>query len=358
MQFHRLAAEYVYKKQLYMTSLLPRSDFPFLARTGPGAHPDAFDSTAPFGFASATYFLPMTALLGIAISSAVMGSLSDRWGRRVCMLICLGGSIVFLIASYLVRSSFWGFNAVSFVNGLFGGGLPVALAYASDVHPNRAKKDGEIGVLIGTNMIGTTGGGIIAILMENEGLFTPLLVGAAINFVAVVILFLFMVDADDKYRFEEDVDEEDMDAPEKIDQRLFWNVVGGALLDNIGSSGFFPMTLAPLAFDIFYVNFLVQGRDPIMSEAAFKWLSVLVALTVIPGAALSEPIFKLIGPAGGCVMGNIITALGTAACILIAGIKPPTKGSFGGFIAFLYVTFPLTVISQLSTGPMLDRKWN
>lgn len=30
----------------------------------PGGHPDSFQSTEPFGFSAATYFVPMTALLG------------------------------------------------------------------------------------------------------------------------------------------------------------------------------------------------------------------------------------------------------------------------------------------------------
>jgi len=232
-----------------------------------------------------------------------------------------------LIASFLARRSFWGYNAACFVNGLFCGSVPVTLAYASDVHPSRSGKDAEIGALIGINMIGMTGGGIIAIFMENEGLFTPLLVGAAINAVAAIFIVFFMVDAEEKYVFHEVVDEDDLDAPERINQRVFWN---GALLDNIGSSGLFPMTLAPLAFDTFFVDLLVQGKEPIMTKVAFKWLSVMVALMVIPGAALSQPVFHRIGPAGGCVFGNAITAGGIVACILIAGISPPTRGSYAG----------------------------
>ena len=30
----------------------------------PGAHPDSFPTTEPFGFSAATYFVPMCALLG------------------------------------------------------------------------------------------------------------------------------------------------------------------------------------------------------------------------------------------------------------------------------------------------------
>ena len=33
---------------------------------------------------------------------------------------------------------------------------------------------------------------------------------------------------------------------------------------------------------------------------------------------------------------------------------PATGGWFGVFVAILYIGFPFTVVSQLSTGPMLD----
>ena len=35
-----------------------------LPRGSPGAHPDSFETTEPFGFSAATYFVPMSALLG------------------------------------------------------------------------------------------------------------------------------------------------------------------------------------------------------------------------------------------------------------------------------------------------------
>lgn len=72
------------------------------------------------------------------------------------------------------------------------------------------------------------------------------------------------------------------------------------------------------------------------------------------GAIMSQPVFHRIGAAGGCVVGNLITAVGITFCILIATIPDPTEGGFAGFATFLYLIFQSTVLSQLSTGPMLD----
>lgn len=66
---------------------------------------------------------------------------------------------------------------------------------------------------------------------------------------------------------------------------------------------------------------------------------------VIPGAILSQPVYSRIGAAGGCVVGNAITAVGIAICIFVASLDP-TTGTYAGFIICLYLIFPLTVISQ------------
>lgn len=118
----------------------------------PGAHADSFPSTAPFDFAAATYFVPMAALLGVSISSLVIGGASDKYGRKPMMLLCLYGTVAGCILKYLFRGkidssscgvqdhyrhlflltpcpppanpslppgNFWTYNAFNFLNGLF-----------------------------------------------------------------------------------------------------------------------------------------------------------------------------------------------------------------------------------------------
>lgn len=136
-----------------LTILQP--NFPFLVT--PNATPYSFPSTDPFDFSAATYFLPAMSMLGTAITSAFLGSISDKIGRRPCLLLCMGGSVLTLVGQYFAQDTFWGFCIASFVNGLFGSAIPVAMAYASDVHPSRVMKDQEIGLLVGFNMIGKSG---------------------------------------------------------------------------------------------------------------------------------------------------------------------------------------------------------
>lgn len=106
-----------------------------------------------------------------------------------------------------------------------------------DVHVNRHKKDAEIGILIGFSMIGMSGGGIAAILMEETGLFSPLFVGAALNLVSFVFSYFFLLEPDTNIRFDEEVDDDDEEPPEKVHTSVLLNVIFGALFDNVGSSG-------------------------------------------------------------------------------------------------------------------------
>ncbi|CAB9505238.1 tetracycline resistance protein [Seminavis robusta] len=336
-----------------ISSTILTPNYPFM--TSPGNHPDSFTSTAPFEFTAALYFIPMTSMVGSAISSAFIGGWSDKYGRRPFLLLCVGVSIFGCIAKYLARGSFWGFCIVNFFNGLFSSTLTVALAYVSDVHPGRAEKDGEIGQLVGLNMLGITGGGIIAILMESTGLFTPLFVGAALNAVAFAFMFLYLVEPDESLHFTETVSEEDKVGPSTLDVKLMSNVIAGAVVDNIGSAGLYPMALAPLMFETYYGNFKVLELTPVMNETAYKWITMLLALTVVFGAAMSTPVFQWVGPAVACVAANLVTAAGISSCILIAQQIAATRGSFIGYVLFLYAINPFTVLSNLSTGPMLDR---
>lgn len=92
-----------------------------------------------------------------------------------------------------------------------------------------------------------------------------------------------------------------------------------------------------------------------MPEDAFRWISTLLALMIIPAAASSTHIYARIGAAGGCVWGNFMTGIMTIVLLQLAQIQPTSTTVYGIYVALMYLGFPLTVLSQLSTGPMLDR---
>ena len=132
--------------------------------------------------------------------------------------------------------------------------------------------------------------------MNDLGLFAPLWVGAIILAIAVIITHIYMIEPGDS-RLDMAIDEklclEDIDEPvqrpAEIDKRTLWNIVGGALLDNIGSTGLFPLCLSPLAIEHYYADFVnqVPPQDPVMSITGYQWLSVCVALLVIPSTQMT-----------------------------------------------------------------------
>lgn len=146
-----------------------------------GSRPESFASTAPFEFGAANYFLPMCGDLGLFAASLIIGRLSDRLGRKICILFSLYMGAIGSLAKYLLRDNFWAFCAATFGTSLTMAILPVGLAYVSDIYCyDRVKTDDEMGKLIALLMLGRTGGGIIAILMKSRGLFASLWVSSAL----------------------------------------------------------------------------------------------------------------------------------------------------------------------------------
>mmetsp|Transcript_12678 Transcript_12678/g.19525 ORF Transcript_12678/g.19525 Transcript_12678/m.19525 type:complete len:697 (-) Transcript_12678:108-2198(-) len=323
---------------------------------------ESFPNTSPFGFNSATYFLPMCTLIGVAIASIFIGTLSDRLGRKILMLVLGWISAVGSIVKYFTRHTFWGFCISNFIFGFFLGNLPIGMAYIGDIEQSKKKKELLLGMLVGCFVLGNSGGGIVAVLMADVGLFAPLWVGAGLMVIANILSHQYMieptkgktksVDIEDKFTLNED--DEDVVRPELIDQKTLWNIVGGALLDNIGSTGLFPLCLSPLALQAYYAQFVAAGEDPIMSILAYQWLSVCVALLVIPSTQMTPWFFEKLGVAGVCVFGNSCTAIVTGLLLMIGAAFPATNLSFGFFVFVMYAGFPFTVFSQLTTGPMLD----
>lgn len=287
------------------------------------AHADSFPDTEPFSFNSATYFLPLCSLLGVAISSTVVGKISDRIGRKRVLLYLAWISAIGSVVKFYSSETFWGFCAAQFAFGFFLGNLPVGMAYIGDIATTKKAKEQELGVLVSFFVMGNSGGGIIAILMEDSGLFYPLWVAAALLVIAALYLGVCMIEAGDFHLVptQEDVslDDEQFSRPDTIDKRALWNIIAGAVADNFGSTGLFPLCLSPLALEHYWSDFVSADppENPVMTLLGYKWLSVMVAAMVIPSTMMTPYVFRVCGVAGTCVLGNVLTALVTLILLLI-----------------------------------------
>ncbi len=135
----------------------------------------------------------MTGLLGALyatmqlMSGPVLGSLSDRYGRRPVLLTCLFGTAMAYLMLGLAQSLAWIVIAIM-IDGLTGGNLSTAYAYIADITTpeNRARGMGLVGAAFGLGwMIGPAVGG----LLSAQGLSVPAFLACTLALSNVVFGF-------------------------------------------------------------------------------------------------------------------------------------------------------------------------
>lgn len=119
-----------------------------------------------------------------------LGALSDRYGRRPLLLICLlGSSIGYLI--FGIGGSLWMLFIGRIIDGVTGGNISTIFAYFADITPKeqRTKYFGWISAIAGIGAaIGPTLGGLLA----KFGYAVPMYFGAIITLLNFVYGMLYM----------------------------------------------------------------------------------------------------------------------------------------------------------------------
>jgi len=131
-----------------------------------------------------------------AICSGLMspfwGRLSDRWGRKRTLMLCLLGAAVSYIALAFAHALWMIFAARAFA-GLMAGNLPVAAAMMADLTSleNRASAMGKLGAAFGLGLVfGPLMGGLLS---GDSGSFVlPCLVAAGMSLLALVAAAIFL----------------------------------------------------------------------------------------------------------------------------------------------------------------------
>lgn len=119
-----------------------------------------------------------------------LGALSDRFGRRPILLICLLGSAVgFLLLG--IGGALWVLFLGRIIDGITGANMSVSFAFIADVIPpgKRGRFFGMMGAIFGIGFIvGPAIGGVLARL----GVEVPFYAAAALTFLNVIYGFFFM----------------------------------------------------------------------------------------------------------------------------------------------------------------------
>ncbi|WP_379133152.1 MFS transporter [Paenibacillus sp. sgz500958] len=125
-----------------------------------------------------------------------LGALSDRYGRRPLLLMCLLGSAIGYIV-FGIGGALWVLFAGRIIEGIAGGVISTLFAYFADITPSqqRTKYFGWMSAVAGVgSAIGPTMGGLLA----KFGYSVPMFVAAAITLLNVVFGFLFMSESLDQ----------------------------------------------------------------------------------------------------------------------------------------------------------------
>jgi multidrug resistance protein len=134
----------------------------------------------------------LTAAFSIAqfFATPVLGSLSDKWGRKPLLVISLVGTVVSFVMFGFANSIFMLF-AARILDGLTGGNISVAQAMISDISSpkERAKNFGILGSAFGFGfVIGPAIGG----LLSKFGLKAPFFFAAGIAVIGVLLTLFFL----------------------------------------------------------------------------------------------------------------------------------------------------------------------
>lgn len=169
---------------IYLTVFIDLVGFgiviPLLPFYGETFHASPFEVEMIFAIYSAMQFL----------FAPLLGSLSDKYGRRpILFLSLIGSGIGYLFIGY--ATVLWMVFAGRIIAGITGGNISAAQAYIADVttRENRAKGMGIFGAMFGLGFVlGPAIGGILS----RYGIHAPFLFAAGLTFANAVALYFFL----------------------------------------------------------------------------------------------------------------------------------------------------------------------
>lgn len=257
------------------------------------------------------------------VVTPLIGALSDRYGRRPVIAICVGGSVAGLGLFALTVSLPWAESSIlpllllfiaRIIDGISGGTAATASAVLADISPpdKRARTFGLIGVAFGLGFIlGPFVGGQLARIA------VPLPVWVATGFAVLNLLVVLNV-------LPETLPVESRrNLPRKRDLNPFARI-GQVLTDpSVGRlcAAFFLFFLAFNGFTAILVLYFKQrfGWGPEL--ATFAFLVVGVVATVVQGVLIG-PLVKRIGEWRLTLIGLVLVIIG---CLMIPGVGSPER---------------------------------
>ncbi|PJN88920.1 MFS transporter [Bacillus sp. mrc49] len=132
----------------------------------------------------------------VFFTAPVLGALSDKYGRRPLLLVCLFGSAIGYIV-FGLGGALWVLFAGRIIEGITGGSISTIFAYFADIIPpeQRTKYFGWVSAVVG---VGTVIGPALGGFLAKFGYSVPMYFGAIITLLNVVYGILYMPESLDK----------------------------------------------------------------------------------------------------------------------------------------------------------------
>jgi DHA1 family tetracycline resistance protein-like MFS transporter len=279
------------------------------------------------------------------VAAPALGVLSDRFGRRPLLLICLLGSAFgYLLLG--IGGALWVLFVGRIIDGLTGGDFSILAAYIGDVSApeERDKLFGQIGGIAGVGLIlGPVIGGLLATL----GYAAPLYLSAAILFATMIWGFFAMPESLQKEHRIAHVGLADLNPLKQIGDilaigRLRWLLVTSVIYA-------FP-------FAMFTTELAVLALDKLAWTPEYIGLLLLFigVIDIIMQTFLSGRLIQRFGETRLIIAGLLCEAV-SYALIGAVGIVPEIAFMLGGIFFFAFgsglLEPPLNGLISAAAGP-------
>ena len=265
------------------------------------------------------------------IFAPILGSLSDRYGRRpILFLSLLGGSIGYLFIGFAF--ALWMVFVGRIIAGITGGNLSTAQAYIADVttRENRAKGMGLFGAAFGLGFIfGPAIGGILS----RYGLHAPFFFAAVLSFINAMLLYFILP---------ETVNKDALIVPNARKNRLaeLFESLSDARFGTLTGIYFFLvvsfsiMTYAFVLYTIFRFSYTAEQNGYI-----FAFIGIMA---VIFQGGLFGRLTKKFGE-------NLLMIVGCAMMVASFILIPFITADFGGLVALLACVALLAIGNSMAS---------
>jgi MFS family permease len=278
------------------------------------------------------------------LAAPLLGSLSDRYGRRPIIVLSLGGGVV-AWTLFGLADALWTLFLARSLAGAMGGNLSAAQAYVADITPEeeRASALGLLGAAFGMGFI--FGPGIGAVLSFDATVVAvdaalpapvpvdrfslPSFAAAAMSLAGAVVALAFLPESR-PVAPDEGTGPAGTDRPSQVGL-LLEAARSGALRPLL--TAFFVTSFAFSGVTIMFIPFVadVFGYTASQSALLLTYIGVLSVLVqgVFIGPLTARYSSRRLAPAGAAVL--TVGLVGLPATPLLAGILPDLTG-FVGFL--------------------------